>query len=172
MKTVYVRIADLAALQKDGLLITIGLGSCVGIALYDLEHKVAGLAHILLNDSKRYFLQSSSNHFNPAKFADTAIPELIKAMKKLGSGGSDLVAHLAGGSKLFDFTFEGAGIGQKNLEAARSKLNELGIAVLSEDTGGSYGRTMKIYANTGEVVISSLSKGERTRCYRSYLPLM
>lgn len=169
METVYVRIADLASLQKDGLLVTIGLGSCVGVALYDSDRKVAGLAHILLNDSKKY-LQTSSNHFNPAKFADTAIPELIKAMEKMGAKRRALVAHLAGGSKLFDFKFEGAGIGEKNLEAARFKLNELGIAILSEDTGGSCGRTMKIYVSTGEVVISSLSKGD-SRCYQLCQPL-
>ena len=160
METVYVRIADLAALQNDGLLITIGLGSCVGVALYDPKNKVAGLAHILLNDSKKY-LKSNSNNFNPAKFADTAIPELIKAMAKLGAKEKALVAHLAGGSNLFDFKFEGAGIGEKNLKAVRSKLKELGITILSEDTGGNYGRTMKIYAHTGEVVVSSLSKGEK-----------
>ncbi len=167
MKTIYVRIADLAAIRNDGMLITIGLGSCVGVGLYDPEHKIAGLAHVLLNDSKKHRFRSSANHFNPAKFADTAIPELIQTMKKLGYRGNSLVAHLAGGGKLFDFQFKGAGIGQKNLEAVRAKLRELEIAVLSEDTGGSYGRTMKIYAATGAVVIRSLSKGEKNKCRQS-----
>lgn len=170
MKTIYVRIADLAVLQREGLLITIGLGSCVGVALYDLEHKIAGLAHIFLYDSNKYSRTSTANRFNPAKFADTAIPELIKTMKRLGSRGNHLVAHLAGGSKLFDFKFKGADIGQKNLEASQAKLRELGITVLSEDTGGNYGRTMKIDASTGKVMIISLNKGEKKRCYQSYLP--
>ncbi len=170
METVYIRIADLAVLQHDGLLVTIGLGSCVGVALYDSNRKIAGLAHILLHDSGKY-VKVGSNHFNAAKFADTAIPELIGAMEKMGAERKTLVAHLAGGSQLFDFKFEGAGIGQKNLEAARSILKELGIRIISENTGGNHGRTMKISASTGEVTISSLSKGDKPKCYQSCLPL-
>lgn len=160
METTYVYIADLAVSQNNGSLVTIGLGSCVGVALYDAKRKIAGLVHILLNDSRQY-LRDRSNQFNPAKFADTAIPELIKVMEKRGASRGGLVAHLAGGSQLFDYKFDGMGIGQKNIEAARSKLQELGIAILSEDTGGSYGRTMKIDAGSGEVIISSLSQEKR-----------
>ena len=79
-----------------------------------------------------------------------------------------MVAHLAGGSQLFDFKFRGVGIGKKNSEAARSKLKEMGIIILSDDTGGNYGRTMKIYAGTGEVIISSLNQGSSKR-YQSHL---
>ncbi|NMA91931.1 MAG: chemotaxis protein CheD [Firmicutes bacterium] len=160
METTYVYIADLAVSQNEGLLVTIGLGSCVGVALYDAKRKIAGLVHILLNDSKQY-LRDRSNQFNPAKFADTAIPELIKAMEERGASRGALVAHLAGGSQLFDYKFDGVGIGQKNIEAARAKLKELGIAILSEDTGGDYGRTMKINAGSGEVIISSLSREKK-----------
>lgn len=160
METVYVRIADLAALQGDGVLVTVGLGSCVGVALYDPKNKVAGLAHILLNDSARY-IKPGSNHFNPAKFADTAIPELVKAMENLGAQRGNLVAHIAGGSSLFNFKFNGAGIGEKNLAEVHAKLGELGIAILSENSGGNYGRTMRFYASSGKVEISTVSKGEK-----------
>ncbi len=160
MKTVYVRIADLAALQGDGVLVTVGLGSCVGVALYDPKNKVAGLAHILLDNSERY-IKPSANHFNPAKFADTAIPALIKTMEGLGARRRNLVAHIAGGSSLFNFKFDGAGIGQKNLAVVRARLDELSIPIQSENSGGNYGRTMKFYASTGKVEISTVSKGEK-----------
>ncbi|NLA27324.1 MAG: chemotaxis protein CheD [Firmicutes bacterium] len=160
MKTVYVRIADLAALQGEGVLVTIGLGSCVGVALYDPKNKVAGLAHILLNSSIRY-TKPSSNHFNPAKFADTAIPELIKVMLRLGASQKNLIAHIAGGSSLFNFKLDGTGIGEKNLVGVRTKLDELGITIRSDNSGGNYGRTMRLHACSGKVEISTVSKGEK-----------
>ncbi len=160
MKTVYVRIADLAALQGSGILVTIGLGSCVGVALYDPKNRVAGLAHILLDRSCRY-TKPGSNHFNPAKFADTAIPELIKEMKRLGAGRGNLVAHIAGGSSLFNFKAGGTGIGEKNLAGVRAGLGEFGISIVSDNSGGNYGRTMRLYAETGKVEISTVCKGEK-----------
>lgn len=160
MKTVYVRIADLAALRGDGVLVTVGLGSCVGVALYDPRNRVAGLAHILLNNSCRY-IKPDTNHFNRAKFADTAIPELIRVMQDLGAGKKNLVAHIAGGSNLFNFKLDGTSIGEKNLAVVRAKLDELGITVHSENSGGHCGRTMRLYVCSGKVEITIVSKGEK-----------
>ncbi len=75
-----VKIADYAVKKEEGMLITVGLGSCVGVALYDSFAKVAGLAHILLPDSALFKTPS-----NPAKFADTAIPLLLEQMISVGA---------------------------------------------------------------------------------------
>jgi len=110
--TIKVKIADLAVKKNEGVIVTVGLGSCVGIALYDSVNKVGGLAHILLADSK---LQNKNESFNKAKFADTAIPLLIGKMESLGAERKNLRAKIAGGSQLFNFQKKGISIGEKIL---------------------------------------------------------
>lgn len=158
MEIIKVKIADLAVMQGDGLLITVGLGSCVGIALYDGQVKVAGLAHILLSDSNAF---SKNLGFNPGKYADTAIPILISAMEKRGSHISRMVAKIAGGSMLFNFNTSSPPVGVKNTEAVRNILLKYNLPVISEDVGGNYGRTMKLFVDTGEVLISTIGRGEK-----------
>src|SRR5690554_3920898 len=98
MEIFKVGMADYKAIKSTGILTTLGLGSCVGIALYDKINKVAGLAHIMLPSSLEI-----KNNSNKAKFADTAIEELIKEMLFLGASKKYIVAKLAGGSQMFSF---------------------------------------------------------------------
>lgn len=158
METVHVKIADLAVLKKEGVLVTFGLGSCVGIALYDKHSRVGGLAHILLNDSTK-FTRPSVNSVNPAKFADTAIPFLIKEMISAGAGKKNLVARIAGGASLFNFQNDSGNVGQKNIEAVKSALKKEGIRITDENVGGSCGRTMRLFVDSGEVTITTVGKG-------------
>ena len=161
MKTVKVKIADLAVLQGQGMLITYALGSCVGAALYEPGRKVAGLAHILLNDSTK-FIKPGSNGFNPAKFADTALPLLLQQMIEQGARKSAIYARIAGGASLFNYLGAGGGIGEKNIEAVRCKLKEMGIPLRGDHVGGSCGRTMKLIVDSGAIVITTAGKGEIT----------
>lgn len=158
MQTVKVKIADLAVLQGGGMLVTVGLGSCVGIALYDNSNKVGGLAHILLADSSHF--RHRENAFNPAKFADTALPLLVKKMEEKGIHRGRLKAKIAGGSQLFAAKQNGPGVGEKNIEAVRKVLSELGLALHGEDVGGKHGRTMRLFVDSGKVIISTVGKGE------------
>ena len=91
-----VGMADLKACKCPDSLTTLGLGSCVGVALYDPVTKVSGLLHCMLPDSTQF-----RNNTNVAKFADTGIDELIKQMKSLGANDSRLVAKIAGGAQMF-----------------------------------------------------------------------
>ena len=61
-----VGMADLKTGKSPDSIISYGLGSCVGIALYDAQTKIGGLAHIMLPDST----QARATD-NTAKFADT-----------------------------------------------------------------------------------------------------
>lgn len=160
MQEVKVKIADLGVLREKGILITVGLGSCVGIALYDAENKVGGLSHILLSFSHQF--ENRTNSFNPAKFADTAIPLLVDKMEKIGGKRSRLKAKIAGGSQLFSFNHSlGPSIGEKNIEAVRETLKKLGIPLQAEDVGGNYGRTMRFFVDSGKVLISTVGRGEK-----------
>lgn len=151
-----VGMADLAAICHPGILTTLGLGSCVGIALYDSYSKVIGLAHIMLPSS----LQAKNNS-NIAKFADTAIVKLVEDMVKLGAKWDNIVAKLAGGAQMFAFnqTSDMMKIGQRNAISAKEKLMELNIPVVAEDTGGNYGRTIELYSNDGRLLIKTIGHG-------------
>lgn len=159
MNTVKVKIADLAVLKDEGLLMTVGLGSCVGIAIYDAGNKVGGLAHILLADSKQF--QNRGSNFNPAKFADTAIPLMVEKMEEIGGNKSRFIAKIAGGSQLFSFQKARISVGEKNIESVRETLKQLRIPIQGEDVGGNYGRTLKFYVDTGRVVITTVGRGEK-----------
>ncbi len=151
-----VGMADLQSSRHPCIITTLGLGSCVGIALYDPGRKVAGLAHIMLPSS-----QQARNNSNIAKFADTAIVKLVGDMISLGAARSQIVAKLAGGAQMFSFndTSEMLRIGARNVSASKEALYLLGIPILSEDTGGNYGRTIEINSETGKLMIKTIGHG-------------
>jgi len=150
-----VGMADLNVCVAPNSITTLGLGSCVGIILYDQRNKIAGLAHVMLPDSTKI-----SNNENKAKFADTGIEELINRMKVIGANPRGLVAKIAGGAQMFAFSKNNdmMRIGDRNVEATKAKLNELSIPILAEDTGLNYGRTIEFYPETGELHIKSVGK--------------
>ncbi len=96
---IVVGMADLKATKEPEELTTIGLGSCVGICLFDNRMKVIGMAHAMLPDSQKIV-----NNQNNAKFVDTSIMKLIDEMTKLGASKSRMVAKVAGGAQMFAFT--------------------------------------------------------------------
>lgn len=158
-KMIKVGMADLNVCKPPDALTTLGLGSCVGIVLYDPVTKVSGLAHVMLPDSTQI-----KNNSNIAKFADTAIDKLIDDMVKLGANKSRLVAKLAGGAQMFSFgtTNDLMRIGDRNIIASKQKLSKLGIRVLAEDTGANYGRTIEFYPENGNLFIKTIGKESKT----------
>lgn len=153
---VKVGIADLNLVLDPGTIMTIGLGSCIGIALYDRMLKVAGLSHIMLPDSTQF-----KNATNPMKFADSAIPILIDKMQKQGCRKQNIVAKIAGGASMFNFSDKSiiSDIGKRNSDAVRKTLKDIGIPIVAEDTGGNKGRTMILEAGTGKVTLKIVGKG-------------
>jgi len=153
-----VGMADLNVTSAPGALTTIGLGSCVGIALYDAARKVAGLAHVMLPSSKLI-----QNNGNLAKFADTAVEKMVADMQRAGAKLECLRAKLAGGAQMFAFnsTNEAMRIGDRNVESAMRVLGAFGIPVVACDTGESYGRTVELYACDGRFVIRTVGHGEK-----------
>ncbi len=132
-----VGISDYKVAKSPYKLITLGLGSCVGIAIYDKINKVGGLSHIMLPDSTLF-----RREVKVEKFADLAIPQMVEEITK-GSRNKNLIAKIAGGASMFSFTDETNGnIGYRNVVAVEEKLKELGIPILGKHTGGNIGRTM------------------------------
>ena len=154
-----VGMADLKTCMSPNGVTTLGLGSCVGIAIRDPMTKIGGLAHVMLPDSTAI----KNSNLNIAKFADTGIVELVRQMEKLGAARSRMVAKIAGGATMF--SFQGGSstmgqVGQRNVEASKAKLRELKIPILAEDTGANYGRTVVFYPETGELHIRAVGKSD------------
>jgi len=156
---IIVGMADLNVCKSPGALTTLGLGSCVGIAFHDNINKIAGLAHIMLPDSKQI-----QNNSNVAKFADTAIVKLLQDMGKIGAQRQNIRAKLAGGAQMFAFnsTSSAMRIGDRNIEACINILRMLKIPILANETGDTYGRTVELYADTGKFVIKTIGHGTFT----------
>lgn len=154
-----VGMAEYKAAKSPATLITLGLGSCVGVVLYDRIKKIGGLAHIMLPDSNL----SSQKDYNPGKFADTAIDALIQDMLKLGINRNNIVSKIAGGAQMFKIKSENniMQIGKRNVEAVKAKLNQLNIKLLAEDVEGNYGRTIEFFCETGELTIKTIGHGVR-----------
>ncbi|MEZ3426113.1 MAG: chemotaxis protein CheD [Lachnospiraceae bacterium] len=154
-----VGMADLKVCNSPNGLTTLGLGSCVGIAIRDPITKIGGLAHIMLPDSTAI----RGGQTNIPKFADTGITELVRQMEMLGAKKSRMVAKLAGGAMMFAFQNKTdlVRVGDRNVEASRKKLAELQIPVLAADTGETYGRTVIFYPETGDYVIRAVGKPEK-----------
>jgi chemotaxis protein CheD len=148
-----VRMGELAVSTTDGdELVAIGLGSCIGLALVDRQAGVAGLAHVVLPDS-------GGSGGPAAKFADTAVPELVSRLERAGAAKRRLQAILIGGARMFAI---GASldIGARNAAAVKEQLRKYGIAVHVEETGGNRGRTARVVL--GGDISSQLAGGERT----------
>lgn len=154
-KLINVGIADYNISSSPDVLRTI-LGSCVGICLYDSEKAIGGLSHIMLptmNDST----------MSVKKYADTAIPTMLGEMEKHGAERGRITAKIIGGAKMFNVpenTMMGE-IGNNNTIKVRDVLKGLGIKILSEDTGGNYGRTIDFYLETGVIKVKSMGREEK-----------
>lgn len=155
-KAIKVGMADLNIAKAPDTLLTLGLGSCVGVVLYDPIQKIGGLAHIMLPDSTQI-----KNNSNLAKFADTAIIVLIEKMVQVGAMQSRLVAKLAGGAQMFDFkqTSEVMRIGYRNVIATQQILENLKIPILASDVGENYGRTIELHTSTGVLTVKTINYG-------------
>jgi chemotaxis protein CheD len=148
-----VRMGDHAASARaEDTLVSIGLGSCIGLALVDRRRAIAALAHIVLPESPGQPAAAAT----PARFADTAVPLLLEEVTRLGAARASLEAALVGGAQMFSFGGGQAGnldVGFRNEQATRSALRAAGIRVRAADTSGNKGRTIRVHVGTGVVTV-------------------
>lgn len=156
---VKVGIADMNIVNSPQLIRTSGLGSCVGVVIYDQMRQIAGMAHIMLPDSSL----AKNGRLNEAKYADTAIKKLITDLVKKGARPSALRAKIAGGAQMFQFssTSDIMRIGPRNVEAVKHELYESRITIVGEDVGGNNGRTIEFDPKTAILSIRTVNKGTR-----------
>ena len=151
---VVVRMGELVASASAGdVLVCVGLGSCIGLALVCRHGHACGLAHIVLPDS------GGREADRPAKFAERAVPALIAALLRYGAGPGTLEAVLVGGAQMFS-TSTGMEIGARNEAAVRAELLRAGIPVMATATAGSVGRTVRVHVATGNVTVREAGSKE------------
>jgi len=150
-----VGIAEYTVTTDDAVLTTSGLGSCIGVALYDRESGAAGLVHVMLprfedGDGAR------------AKFADTGVEVLLDELERVGAKRRSVEAKIAGGSDMLDFSENGASIGSRNADTVRETLDEYDIPIVGEDIGGDHGRSLRLESATGDLIVKSASQDSAT----------
>jgi chemotaxis protein CheD len=153
VKEVIVKVADWAAERGNGVLVTLGVGSCVAIMVFDPHANAAAMAHVLLPSTR--LARDITNH---AKFPETAVPLLVSRLKSLGADPQRIVAKLAGGASMFSQLVTSGTIqmGERNVLASRSALRAAGVPILGESVGGEHGRSIRFYVQDGRVEIRTV----------------
>ena len=162
MKKITVGIADLRIASAPAVLVSYGLGSCIGVGLCDPYRKIGGLAHVMLPS-----VTAGGRGGDPLKYADTAVEAIVARLVEAGCARGALLAKMAGGADMFPTAEVRAQasvdarprIGERNAQAVRAKLEEMGIPLVAEDVGGSHGRTVELVPATGDLVVRSVRKG-------------
>ncbi len=154
---VNVGISDLNIVLAPQTIRTLGLGSCVGVVIYDLHNKIGGLSHVMLPNSEL----TRQTKINEYKYVDTAIPILVEKLYSQGAKKYALKAKIAGGAQMFQFesNSESMRIGPRNVEAVQQTLQELNIPIVSKDVGGKRGRTIEFDPQTGLLEVRTVYKG-------------
>lgn len=156
-EVIKVGIAQMDVVKTPNTIRTSGLGSCVGVVIYDESKKVAGLVHVMLPDSNL----GRTDTINVAKFADTGVSALVDLLKREGAQTYKLKAKIAGGAQMFKFTSDKdtMRIGPRNVEAVKAQLKKLNIPIVAEDTGGNSGRTIEFNPDTNKLNIRTVNQG-------------
>jgi len=139
-------------------MMTMALGSCLGIVLYDKETKIGALAHVMHPSWKKV-----SNNANKGKFVDTAIELMFSVLIDSGASADRITARIVGGASMFDHIVCDKSIvqiGPANISAARNELARLGIPVIDERVGGNKGRTVIFDLSDGSVRVRDAGGNE------------
>lgn len=141
----YVRVAEWAV-ERQAVIVTLGLGSCVAIMLHDPEVGIGAMAHVLLPSHSL-----ARDQTNPAKFPETAVPFLVQRMLAAGANRHRLVAKLAGGASMFAqlMTPGTVQMGERNIVASRNALHRAAIPIVGEAVGGERGRSVRFWPHNG-----------------------
>ena len=152
-KKVIIGIGEYAAEKPPAVIVTLGLGSCVGVCIRDPSTKVGGMVHVMLPDSGGKTVNM------PGKFADTGVKVLIEEIKKKGGNTLRLEAKIAGGASMF--SGKGMNVGQRNVQAVKQWLRQFRVRLVAEDTGGNRARSIEYDLDTGKLLIRKVGGGER-----------
>ncbi len=161
MTQVFVKLAEVQAVQGEASFSCVGLGSCVGVALYDPVAQVSGMAHVMLPE-----VIDEESKDRPGKYANMAIPHLLSTMERLGAERSRIVAAMAGGAQMcFGKSVPALlALGSRNSLAVQKELEQAGVKCLGSDVGGNIGRTFTLESGSGKVMVRTTASSDRVLC--------
>ncbi len=142
---------------SEEVIIAFGLGSCLGIGMYDPVLRIGGLLHAVLPENK------DGKEPLSAKYVDSGIRYLLEQVTAAGAVRSRIIIRMAGGANMLTApglsnTFD---IGTRNIQSARNTFKILGLKVLKEEVGGEIGRTVRLYISDGRMTIRMMGGKER-----------
>ncbi len=148
-----VAVADMK-ISKDpqGVIVTHGLGSCVGLTVYDRVAKIGGLLHVMMPCSAVNPVKAEAN---PYMFVDRGVPKFFDELRAAGTLKSRWVVKVAGGARATGRACDHFQIGRKNYVMLRKVLWKSGVLIDAEDVGGSAPRTMYLDIGSGGVWLTS-----------------
>jgi chemotaxis protein CheD len=152
-----VRVADWVVDAGDAVLVTLGLGSCVAMVLYDPVARAGGLAHLLLPSPSLARDRSS-----PGRFPETALPLLLGGMAAVGAERARITARLVGGASMFasgGTAPRPLPMGERNVVAARQVLAAARVPVVAEDVLKNHGRSVYFFLDAGRVEVRTVANG-------------
>jgi chemotaxis protein CheD len=154
---VVVRMGEIAVSRTpDDVLVSVGLGSCIGLALVCRRGRACGLAHVMLPESS-----GRDQLDRPGKYADQAVPALLAGVGLLGARSTTLDAIVVGGAQMFTGV-TGMEIGARNEAAVRAALADAGVPVTAAATAGGLGRTIRVHVADGTVTVREAGAQETT----------
>jgi len=157
-----IKMGGLAIIREETDELKTFVGSCVAICLFDMDAKIAAMAHVMLpkkTDSKQHAAENEVG-----KFADTAFAYMINNMIQIGADPKRIQAKIAGGATIFSHESEISlfNIGSRNITAIKQILKETGIPLVSEDTGANFGRWVMFALSSGDMtIVSNLKKTKK-----------
>lgn len=148
-------IGEYTVSNNDDLIVTLGLGSCVGVCLIDKRKKIGAMIHVMLPDS------GGKDTPKPGKYADSGIKIVLDEMKNKGANVSSLEAKMAGGAAMFGNSSKTMDIGKRNVEAIKSILKKENVKIIAEDTGGNRARSIEFNIDNSELMVKKVGGGEK-----------
>jgi chemotaxis protein CheD len=141
--------------ERDDLLMTYALGTCLGIAVYDPISQIGGMLHVMLPAS---IVNPAKAEANPCMFVDTGFPALVQKVCAAGAASNRLRVKVAGGSARQTEGEDRFAIGQRNYVMLRKVLWKYGLLVDSEDVGGELPRNMFLEIGSGRVWLNCMGR--------------
>ncbi len=156
MSKVQVPLACYSLAKSPDVLASYGVGSCVVVALFDPKAKLAAMAHVMLPGRSE-----EEKSLPPAMYSDQAIEGMLEDLLHWGGVRERLVAKIAGGAQMFVFPSgpKENSPGQRNVDTIIEKLDREGIPLIGKDVGKNHGRSVEFYAESGRMLIRTISEG-------------
>lgn len=143
----FVDISEYEVVGDGTTLIAYGLGACVGLAIYDPESDVGGLARAMLPR------RSDGAGTGDGKYVDAAVETMVRDAISAGAGYGALEGYVVGGGDLLDLRQLPREVSENNVAAAREAFANLDVPVAGTAVGGDHGRTVEFDTGTGEIRI-------------------